>query len=250
LKNDREPTTTSNQQTDGEPTNPLGSGEKHPNPKSCANQSCRGYEKKHPLEWGIFILLFFTLLATAIAACYTKKQSEISADTEKRQLRAFVGIDYFRLECPNCGEPTYVPSIPIPGYIAKDFFVVAVRNSGVTPARKLITFFNILEVPWGASLQKNFIFPDTEPTKFPNIEANRSAWLVPPNTSKEMLGSIFDARPIARAQNRTTVIYIYGHIDYVDIFDVPQTTIFCYRYEPWVDITKGFYPCDIHNDAT
>jgi hypothetical protein len=151
---------------------------------------------------------------------------------------------------PELQDVTFTPVIPTPGYIAKNFVAVAIRNSGATPARKLVIFFNIERVPWGAGLPKDFGFPDAEPKKFPGIEANRSFWLIHPNTSKEQLGSIFDVRDFAKAQNMAAVIFFYGHIDYEDIFAVPHTTIFCYRYEPWTDLTKGFYPCDVHNDAT
>jgi hypothetical protein len=48
--------------------------------------------QKHPLEWAIAIMLFFTLLATATAAYFTGRQWLTAVDQEQRSLRAYVSV--------------------------------------------------------------------------------------------------------------------------------------------------------------
>jgi hypothetical protein len=50
-------------------------------------------KESNPLDWAIFIFLVITALATAAAACYTRKQWLTASDTERRQLRAYVVTD-------------------------------------------------------------------------------------------------------------------------------------------------------------
>ena len=54
------------------------------NPKAS---DARG--KRHPLDWLVFLFLVLTFVATAAAACYTRKQWITADDTEKRQVRAY-----------------------------------------------------------------------------------------------------------------------------------------------------------------
>jgi hypothetical protein len=53
-------------------------------------QNC--HEKKHWLDYAIFIFVILTTIATGFAACYTRQQWKTAEDSEKRQLRAYVDI--------------------------------------------------------------------------------------------------------------------------------------------------------------
>lgn len=121
MENDRKPSDDSNAQSNGQPT----PRPEHPDKQSrCAQDA--GYEKKHPLEWGIFVLLFFTLIATGLAAYYTRKQWITADDSEKRDLRAYVFMEMQTVKWP-------------PGDVPNRYAVsLKVTNSGKTWARKLI----------------------------------------------------------------------------------------------------------------
>jgi hypothetical protein len=49
-------------------------------------------KSKHWLEYAIFGFVIVTALATGYAAYYTKNQWVTMEDSEKRQLRAYVGV--------------------------------------------------------------------------------------------------------------------------------------------------------------
>ena len=107
-----------------------------------------------------FWLLLITAIVTSIAACFTGNQWLTAVDSEKRQLRAYVGVEYLKIECASCDSEKYIPILPVPGTIAKDFFRISVRNSGVTPARKLKVTTSAVTTTWPNKLPDDFNFAD------------------------------------------------------------------------------------------
>ncbi|MBI1866714.1 MAG: hypothetical protein HYS06_00150 [Methylocystis sp.] len=189
-------------------------------------------------------------LASAAAAGASGWQAWIAADAERRQLRAYVGVESLKIECLSCSDEKYAPSLPTAGSIYKDTITVFVRNSGSTPARSVKIRVNWTSTPWGVGLPENFEFRDPDAIKVPGLSDLTSSGVVHPNTSYENRSGITDARAFISARNKQSIMFLYGHIDYVDIFDKPQTTIFCYIYEPWAEDSRIFEPCPKHNDAT
>jgi hypothetical protein len=197
-----------------------------------------------------FWLLLITAIATSAAAYFTCNQWLTAVDSEKRQLRAYVGIEYIKIECPSCNSEKYTPILPVPGTIANDVFRVSIRNSGGTPARKLMFFISWVATPWPQGLANDFNFPDGARITVPGAAKETSVVVVHPNTSYESNAAIADANQFIAARNKTALLWVFGHIDYVDIFDAPQTTTFCYLYEPWQNQEKLSVACGRHNDAT
>lgn len=121
MNNNKEPTNSRESKLD-EPTNkstdPLTEAAIH----VSAHQDFNRREEKHPLEWAIAIMLFFTLLATGTAAYYSRQQWLTADDQEKRTLRAYISA---RIE--------KYPDISSDNL---DFTVVY-KNHGQTPAIKM-----------------------------------------------------------------------------------------------------------------
>src|SRR5580692_2690709 len=132
-----------------------------PNP-SDANPTSKK-ERKHPLDVWIFIFLVLTFAATATAACYTRKQWLTAEDSEKRQLRAYVG--YVAGGVENFGDAQ------------KQIFRMTRKNYGITPAYNVFsppTAHDVLRI--GGSL------PATFPTQAPNMR--ETATLFPTGENK------------------------------------------------------------------
>src|ERR1700737_2812779 len=83
------------------------------------------------------------------------------------KLRAYVGVEYLKIECASCDSEKYIPILPVPGTIAKDFFRISVRNSGVTPARKLKVTTSAVTTTWPNKLPDDFNFADGQKTTVP-----------------------------------------------------------------------------------
>jgi hypothetical protein len=197
-----------------------------------------------------FWLLLITASATSIAAYFTGNQSLTAVDNEKRQLRAYVGIESLKIECGSCDSEKYTPVLPIPGAIAKDFFRASLRNSGTTPANKLTVRINWAQTPVPQGWPNDFKFEDAPKMNIPGIVENASVAVIQPNSSYGTLGPIVDATPFIAARNKNIVLLVYGHIDYVDVFGATQWTTFCYLYEPWINQETLSTVCGRHNDAT
>jgi hypothetical protein len=205
-------------------------------------------EGKHPLEYFIAVFLVLTFIATAFAAYYAREQWLTAVDNEKRQLRAYVGIESLNVECGSCNDEKYVPTLA--GTLSKDFFRISVRNSGKTPAKKLRNFINWVSTPWPSDLPIDFKFEDGAKINVPGTVDITALVAVQPNTSYESIIKITDATPLINARSKKTILWVFGHIDYVDIFDATRVTTFCYVYEPWRDPEQLYSACGRQNDAT
>jgi hypothetical protein len=221
LENDSEPSKTRNQHPNGKPTDSLGS-EKHSDPKPCADQSSRHYEtKKHPLDFGIFILLFFTLIATSIAACYTRKQWLTADDAEKQQLRAFVISN--KIQIINYGARENR---------ALEWEVSAIiENTGNTPARKLhISSATVEGVARKFQVQNSFTWSD------PNNANVGSAKIIGPKSEINGPAYTTHADDLDRIAHLTDSIEMAGVVSYQDIFEKSHRTEFCFSMSlPQVD---------------
>ena len=71
-----------------------------------ANRNQRGAkpESKHWMEYAIFFFVVATAIATGFAAYFTGQQWQTAADTEKRQLRAYVAV--LPSDVENFGQPS------------------------------------------------------------------------------------------------------------------------------------------------
>ena len=200
-------------------------------------------EGKHPLEYFIAVFLVLTFIATAIAACYTRQQWLTADDTEKRSLRAHLGVSRPRLQCPNCGNPSYKePGFAEGTIVTVDLLEFAIKASGVTPAYNV----HLQHVDW-EPIHNNILYPFGSPyaqhTDIAKTAESRATIL--PSESQPFQAPIrvrdFEDPKIGKYRLR-----IYGAVDYSDVFDREWTADFCFIYQNMSGIEE-FTTCPEHN---
>jgi hypothetical protein len=244
VENDGKPANCDEKQSEEKPVS-AAVREEHPAPKSDPDKCGRRSEKKHPLEWGIFILLFFTLIATGIAACYTRKQWITADDQERRSLRAYVGITNtpFDFRCGDCDGSAIDPTRPWD----RNFIGIEIKNFGMTPAIGVHVRTSWTNTPFGNELPAEFQYIDTEVD--PNLSPMSAFTLNPQaltNPSNSFGPGIVS--DIKRARAHDIFLFFYGHIYFRDVFKKERITPFCVRYFPdSQDSGHRFGLCPNHN---
>ena len=188
-------------------------------------------ESKHWLEYLIFAFVVFTTIATGFAAWYTRQQWLTAADTEKRQVRAYA------FPTPTGIKNFEVGKAPTSG--------ISVRTMGQTPAYKIRGQIGIAGRPYPLDYER------LPPTTNPN-QAQNSTFISPTN--------VFSLQVIAASTlNQLTMnaietgndfrLYVWGRVDYEDVFEDPHWFTFCYSYDGTnIREGDGGEPCLQHND--
>jgi hypothetical protein len=226
LESDSKPAKDGNQTPDAKPSDAVLQCVEHGKPKSDRQQSSTQYESKHPLEYAIFAFLVLTAVFTGIAASYTRKQWITADDAEKRSLRAYVGAGLVSVgkDPPQIG--------------------IAIENHGQTPAINVQVFNSWHETPNGEYLPSDFSFPDKEecPDALKSI-----ALLYPKAPPAFSVAATPNCKTpwatVIRALSGASTLYLYGHIDYLDMFRERHTTTFCLT---WASGVSSY--CPRHNE--
>jgi hypothetical protein len=140
--------------------------------------------------------------------------------------------------CGDCGDP------PLLGY-APNYVGGRMINSGETPAYqvsgKMAWIGWIPDNSKDPSLPADFDFPYHQPTGLV------SAADVGRDQGKEFHGEIGpgDVSMFRMAAEGHSTLYVYGRIDYCDIFRKPRSTAFCFIYKPGVG--ERLPICDRYN---
>jgi hypothetical protein len=161
-------------------------------------------DPKHWLEYAIFFFVVATAIATAAAACYTRnqwltaqEQLAVMADTERRQLRAYV-LPTARGQIDNFG--TEKPVIA----------TLEFKNSGQTPAYNLrIRMF----------LSAGTMPPSTNPLPNPQPEVRM---VLGPGTAHLVVAKmvrVLTLDEIDDIKSGRAAVHVYGDIDYFDAFE-------------------------------
>lgn len=156
-----------------------------------------------------WILAFVTgglLIYNAVLASITKKSVAVVQDTAKRQLRAYVTVDV--------NSPHFNPGLR-----------VRIKNHGVTPASNVSIWTNVVE--------------DIPPDGFahPDIHAPvLGGYLVAPQQHCTI-------NTVPQKTKEDPSFFVYGHIDYTDIFKDRWTVHYCHRYRG----NSEFFPHPHHN---
>lgn len=152
------------------------------------------------------------------ASIDTGRLVRTARDTERRQLRAYIGILDGELRCTSCEQiRTGALKAPAPGYRDSDMVWLTVQNGGQTPAYDVAVYLFTKEMPFGEQLPLDFKYPDyplsTDEPPVSHVMANPGE---KPQCGIELSQDIITQ--FVRAQNNLVTIYIYGHADYKDIF--------------------------------
>jgi hypothetical protein len=143
-------------------------------------------EPRHWIEYGIFVFVFLTAIATAMAAWYTRRQRESAVDNGHRQLRAYVP-EQANLVWQGTAKPTAAE--------------IVIKNSGQTPAYRLSTATAILvsDHPLQSDLH------------FPAMPDNHT--VIPPAASTALSVAIeqpLSGDQLKAIQKGTQAIYVFG----------------------------------------
>jgi len=158
------------------------------------------------------------LFLIGIGALYVQR------DTEERQLRAYVVLTDFGVFCIECGD-TVLHDVALLGI--KNSIRYRIENNGQTPASKVTSVTSWWPVAGSdAKLPANFGFPDHP------IEGRISQSDIGRDKTKDTASGIDDADigTFKAAGDRRSTLFIYGHVDYCDVFGHPHTTAYCFIY--------------------
>ena len=203
---------------------------------------------------GVSIYTALTLIIVG-ASIYSAQQAKISADaarlsaataqdTEKQQLRAYVGVNSepIILRCDACDNP----SKPIieREYRDDNSVVMEIQNFGLTPA-----YDTSVRLKWeintsGIGPADDFAYPDDQ------LGTNGVGKFAMYPGQKRPSVVILDAQTIAfiqRARKHEMSMFYYGRIDYRDVFDEQTIVDFCFWYAPDAGAKNHFPICPMHN---
>ncbi|MGP8232361.1 MAG: hypothetical protein ACLQL2_06805 [Methylovirgula sp.] len=194
---------------------------------ACGCPHKKGYFSK-PENWvGLLTLLAvgaYTVI-TFFMWCNSNRQLAISKDTEHRSLRAYMIITDFGVACPDCGDI----ALSADTYGMRNAILTRFENNGQTPAFQVEGITNWLPEPKAnASLPKDFAFADHKRTGF----VSKSD--IGRDKHKDSAEEITDQKDIAMfkaAGDGQITMFLYGHVDYCDIFGEPHSVAFCFIYK-------------------
>jgi hypothetical protein len=189
------------------------------------------------------VIAYNAYIAALNAVAEAKRQADaaedqvnVAKDTEKRQLRAYIGVvsppDNQRI------NPFFLPIVPIVRLNA--------RNFGQTPAYK-VTYVARLDIrdhplPKDTDYTVEAIEGFNPVTIFPGVFDMGEIKLV----AKRPL----NATEIASIQGgKTKRLYAWGTVNYRDVFDAPHYTEFCIGFFNLTITDIQFEPCDEHSGS-
>jgi len=162
---------------------------------------------KTSIDVATFWVLLFTLIAVIVYTSIAWFQTSIASDTARRQLRAYVGV----------GDPSFDGKFP-------NNIMIEVENGGQTPAYNLRTHLNRKWISANELLPNNFDYPDFGS---PNDKGSIS-YLNP--GQKRIFTFPMDHSELDKTRKGEIKLFIYGHVDYVDIYGVSRSSEFSYSY--------------------
>jgi hypothetical protein len=222
---------------------------------------------RHLRPSSALILNWFTEARIAItiaflAMIFTFYQGYVARETMHHALRAYVSLTKADLDCPRCDKPETLtleqmlpPTAPTkPGLYPGAQIHILFEVSGETPAYDIDENITTKEMPT-EDLPQHFDFkevPDINKPVHPVI--SRTAPLeateaVSPIVVLHVLGKpVLDPR-LSQTPEPPSVLFMYGHVDYTDVFHERHHTHFCLRFIPktqWAHAYWGF--CPKHNE--
>ena len=163
-------------------------------------------------------------MVACIAAAISWYEGTALRDAQMRSLRAYLSLAEFGIVCPDCGDTAITPNPPMS---IKNAILMRIENNGQTPAHRIIATNNLHSEPGkGASLPTNFAFADE--TK--KIFISKSDIAKDKHRDGIVELSADDVTAFKDAAADRTTLFLYGHIDYCDIYQQPHTTAYCFKY--------------------
>ena len=191
-----------------------------------------------PREFGKPVLIAALLVACA-AGAISWYQVTSMRDAEQRALRAYLVIQQLGVSCLDCGDTAPLPDVLTK---VKNSLWMRIENVGQTPARQMVGSTNIRSEPGkDGRLPANFSFPDQKKAQFVSkSDIGKDKYR---DVIVEIAGDELTAFKDTAAE-RTTV-FLYGHIDYCDVFGAPHSTAYCSKYVPNAGLNLPI--CEVYN---
>ncbi|MFM0506674.1 hypothetical protein [Paraburkholderia sp. RL17-373-BIF-A] len=208
-------------------------------------------EKKHPLEIAHFVVTCLALLAAGAAAWFTHDQVKIAQDTEQRQLRAYVGIESVAFD--TSGGLDVVNVVPQPDGrsplpVTRSFFVVKLKNYGLTPARDIAVNFEPALFHGSGGIDPNEPFNDRA-NSFEMGNRSRDTLNAGQDTTSKILISGRNSKIMLFASTHIGEgLIVAGSLVYQDVFGKRWRNRYCYYVSSPLTQEQKFTACDQHND--
>ncbi|MBW8079444.1 MAG: hypothetical protein GJU76_15530 [Gallionella sp.] len=207
-----------------------------------------------PFDWITAALVLATIGLAYFTWRLWRATGTLVKDTEssaQNQMRAYVGVDGIGIISTHLYTATYqTPPNTKPGTRMRDKVDVQMKNFGGTPANR---------VDFAASIWTNVILPDDSQLD-EILEKERKVEIlgafVPrhsifPGQSAPMHIYLSDLTPFRAVLADTPArVFVFGRIDYSDMFDKRHTTRFCYFFDKTRDPGKEFVAYERYNEAT
>ena len=164
----------------------------------------------------------------------SKRALDASIEISRRDQRAWVGMTEVTPEWRDAeGKPLFIKEG------ARYHVGVTIVNSGRTPALKVRSRMRLMSFP-----DNKFV------ADYQNVNERVSIGVLPPQ-GKFTLTSlpsyrIINASDITSLKNGSVILYLYGEIEYEDIFRIPHRTTYCSFLAPTLD---NFLVHSTYNDA-
>lgn len=175
-------------------------------------------------------------------------------DTAKRQLRAYLGTDSLALKSDNLRSPNYTPPTVEPGKLIQDRLILVVKNFGNTPANGVVVTGQYHRNMPKAKLGNDFDFDGVIDMAVRGNNSN-TAFVPAPTicpgqvfTFEMQIADMTEFRRAAAGEN--LIVYVFGRIDYLDVYQETRATRFCYIYDPGRSEGTQFIPYERYNEAT
>lgn len=196
------------------------------------------------------IALFTALLFFATIALWLSTRGLVRGadDTSKKQLRAYIGVQDIVLKCAGFSDQNYRPIDRSIGHIHKDFILLTIKNFGLTPAYDTRIWVNWQSTAYPQRLSDRFSYPDQGIVDENEPQVTVSQHVLHRDQSYTGIIAIYDLSPFILTKQQKTMLYIYGHIDYRDIYHRRWSATFCQSWEPWSTVGMEFVPYQEHND--
>jgi hypothetical protein len=196
---------------------------------------------KHWLEYAVFFFVVATALATGTAAYFTghqwltaQQQLGVMADTEQRQLRAYLHVGHGPIEVTGSSANVEVlisHSGQTPAYKLRLDAVIEVGDFLLQPSEKLAS-----PVTMGGA-------PRYEFAALYGSEPIRQKIAMPVN-SFEAIQLQKESDPLKGGRQR---FYLHGRVRYLDIFDREWPYDFCFSFDPEYDPQGSERGCEEYN---
>lgn len=215
--------------------------------ETYSNEELRGFLGVPPDGWvAIFTGLLFG--STFLLWWATERAIRKADKASQRQLRAYVGVKELDAKLHLNVKQIAGVKAGEPGWTHEDFLVVKIKNSGQTPAYEVFVHTSWQPTDFGTYLPENFGYQDQFDPVGENVALISNYDIVDAGQEKSAIIPIRKPDIFHKTQKKKSWLFIYGHIDYRDIYGENWVRTFCVIWEPWSPVGLHFIPIGTYNE--